>query len=190
MERFTIDPEWRARMSLEDYHRLIDMGFFDEDDHVEFLEGHIVAMSPQGPPHARIAALIGKVITRATRDPISVRMHSPLTLARSEPEPDVAVIDETRHGGPRHPTSALLVVEISGRDSLRKDRSVKAALYAEAGIEEYWIVDLEAEVVRVHRDVDAVAAEYRTQLVLGKEGVLRPTGLPEVELAVAALFVA
>jgi Uma2 family endonuclease len=179
-----------VRLSLEDYHRLIDLGFFDEDDRVEFLEGHIVARSPQGPLHSKIARLIAKTIQLAVGERLSVQTHSPLTLARSEPEPDVAVIDETRHRGPRHPTSALLVVEVSGRDSLRKDRSVKAALYAEAAVEEYWVVDLEAEVVRVHRDVDPVATEYRTQLVVGKEGLLRPVALPGVELAVARLFAA
>lgn len=188
VERAAIDPEWRVPLSLERYHQMIDLGIFGDDERMEFLEGSIVAMSPQSPAHARAAALIAKVVQLACGEAVTVRTHSPLTLARSEPEADVAVIDEGRHGGPRHPTSALLLVEVSGRDSLRKDRSVKTALYAEAGVDEYWVVDLEAEVVRVHRDVDPVAREYRTQLVLGKDATLRPVALSQVNLAVAQIF--
>jgi Uma2 family endonuclease len=188
VERIEIDPAWRVQLSLDAYHRLVDLGFFTEHDRVEFLEGHIVAMSPQSPPHARIAEIIATAIARATSEPIRVRTHSPLTLARSEPDPDIAVCHAARHAGPRHPTSALLVVEVSGRDSLRKDRSVKAALYAEAGVEEYWVVDLDAAVVRVHRDVDAAAREYRTQVVVGRDGVVSPLVAPAVTLAVEPLF--
>ena len=75
-----------------------------------------------------------------------VRVQGPLAAGDdSEPEPDVAVVA----GGARdfrdgHPTTALLVVEVSD-DSLRHDRTVKQRLYARCGVPEYWILALPVE---------------------------------------------
>jgi Uma2 family endonuclease len=82
-----------------------------------------------------------------------VRAQLPLALGEySEPEPDVAVVA----GGPRdyaeaHPTSALLVVEVS-ETTLGLDHDTKGSLYAAAGIPEYWIVDLVHRRLEIYRD--------------------------------------
>jgi Uma2 family endonuclease len=104
-----------------------------------------------------------------------VRAQLPLALSDyDEPFPDLAVVS----GSPRdylaqHPTSALLVVEVS-EASLKTDREVKGSLYASAGIPEYWILNLRERVLEVYREPAADAravygAAYRQQQHLSQQ---------------------
>ena len=126
-------------------------GIFDEDERVELLEGVIVAMTPQSAPHARRIQWLTRFLVRTLGDEYAVRPQLPLTLGeRNEPEPDLAVVRTDATSEDRHPQTAVLVIEVAG-DSLRRDRRVKAAVYARAGIPEYWVVNLEARAVRPSR---------------------------------------
>jgi|SRR5215831_17078329 len=126
MNSLPVDPAWQHRLSVDDYHRLIDSGFFGADDRVELLEGILVAMSPQGRMHARLISFLSKLFFSHASASQLVRVQLPLTLARSEPEPDLAVVDlDAEARSPRHPETAFLVVEIAGEESLRKDRQLK-----------------------------------------------------------------
>jgi Uma2 family endonuclease len=132
-----------------EYDRLVDLGSFD-DERIELLGGRLVTMSPQGTEHADVISRLATLLVKALADRAIVRSHSPLVVADdSEPEPDVAVV-QTGDYSCEHPSAALLVVEVSD-SSLRTDREVKGPLYAAAGIQEYWIVNLVDRVVEVHR---------------------------------------
>ena len=39
-------------ISVDEYHRMIDAGILDEDEKVQLIDGMLVAMTPQGRPHA------------------------------------------------------------------------------------------------------------------------------------------
>ena len=140
------------RWTVDEYYRLADHGFFI-DQRVELIAGRIIEMAPQKDPHA-VAILLGhQALSGAFGEGYVVRCRLPLHLSsNSEPEPDFAVLA----GGPRdflgkgHPRTALLVVEISDT-TLRYDRRKKAGLYAKAGIEDYWIVNLIDRQLEVHR---------------------------------------
>jgi len=96
----------------------------------------------------------------------------------SEPQPDLAII--TIEQGARrteHPGSALLVIEVSV-SSLRYDRNAKAAVYARAGIPEYWIVDVEGRAAEVRVDPDPAAAKWRSITRLGSGDVLEARAVP------------
>jgi Uma2 family endonuclease len=124
-----------------EYDRLVEIGVFGEDEHIELLGGALVAMSPQGDTHADCAGVLMTLLVRMFGDRASVRAHSPFAAGEySQPEPDVAVYPPRRYGR-GHPDHALLIVEVAD-SSLRKDRSVKVDICAEAGVAEYWIVDL------------------------------------------------
>jgi len=182
-----LDPDLAAepirRLRRVEYDKLVDLGVFD-DERIELLRGQLVTMSPQGVPHSHLTAWLGKRLTLALGEPFLVRQHSPFAATEdSEPEPDVLVIRvEDR---PRaHPSIALLLIEISD-SSLRKDRRVKAPIYAEAGVPEYWIVDIDGGSVEVFTDPhDGV---YRSSLRLIRGDVLRPTQLPGIEIPVSDL---
>jgi Uma2 family endonuclease len=177
------------RITVDEYHRMIEAGILGEDEHVQLLSGALVAMTPQGSAHAVVVQRLTTALARAVGDDLAVRPQLPLTLPDdSEPEPDVAVVraaDATLHGP--HPSRALLVVEVAG-DSLRLDRQTKAALYARAGIPEYWVVNLLESVVEVHREPDPQAGAYRSRTVVGAGEVLAPRSVPGLEIAVSLLF--
>jgi Uma2 family endonuclease len=144
-----VDPRRLLRLSLADYHRLIESGGLDEDARVELIDGLLVAMSPKTPAHERVLTwLLAWLFAHVDQRRYMVRAGSPLTLAGSEPEPDLSVV-ERGTPEPYHPATAAFVVEIS---SLRHDLGPEAALYATAGVTELWVVDLEGGRVLVHRD--------------------------------------
>ncbi len=138
------------RFSTDEYHRLIEAGGFDEDARVELIDGLLADMSPKTREHENAIAWLADWLTAAVdRGRHQVRVGSPLILEGSEPDPDLTVIP---HAAPRpyHPASAALVIEVSV-SSLRRDLSRKPSLYAAAGVDEYWVVDLEGRRAVIHR---------------------------------------
>jgi Uma2 family endonuclease len=182
-----LDPRQGYRLPVSRYHKMIDAGLFDEDDKIELVEGVLVEMSPQEPPHAAVIDYLTVLLARALApDLYRIRAQLPLTLARSEPEPDLAVTDRRRRWQ-RHPETALLVVEVAG-SSLRFDRDIKAPIYAEASVEEYWIVEVERQSVHVFTQPDVAARAYGSMQTMRPGDRLRPASLPGIEIAVSALF--
>jgi Uma2 family endonuclease len=148
-------------MSVAHYLGLVEAGVLGPGDRVELLEGVVVAMAPQNPPHAAGVARANLAVLEAIRGRAHVRPQLSLVLAHSVPEPDIAVVPGTADDyQTSHPRTALLVIEIAD-SSLKQDRLSKAAIYAAAGIPEYWIVNLVDEVVEVMREPDREAARYR-----------------------------
>jgi Uma2 family endonuclease len=117
-----------------------------------------------------------------------IRPQLPLTLADSEPEPDLAVVPTREEDAARrHPSSALLVIEISD-SSVRHDLKVKARIYAKAGIPEYWVVDVQQRRIVVLRDPETAAGAYRTELTVSGDSSVTPIAPPGPVVHVADLF--
>lgn len=139
-------------LTVDDLDRMVEAGIFAEDDRVELLEGILVEMSPEGPPHAAVIARLTRHFVLAVEGQgLGVRTQHPLRAeSRSQPEPDLAVTPDA-FSWRGHPTSAVLVIEVA-QTSLAVDRGRKAVIYARAGVLEYWIVDLAAMCVEVRRE--------------------------------------
>ena len=141
------------RWSRHEYGRLIDQGFFDEDDPIELLDGLLLVKEPQHSPHRTAVLLVSKALERAFGEGWFVQTQSPIILDdRSEPEPDVCVV----RGSPRdyaaaHPTRPALIVEVA-QSGLSLARGRKAAAYARAGITDYWILNLGDRVLEIYRE--------------------------------------
>lgn len=163
---------------------MIEARVFDEDERLELIEGVIIRMSPQSPQHTGVIRYLNKVIARALPEGLALNPQLPLSVSdTSEPEPDLAVVEIGDADRREHPKTARLVIEVA-RDSLRKDRGVKAGLYARTGIPEYWIVNVEERAIEVHRDPDPAASRYRTVLTFAPDQELRSVAVPEVRVAV------
>lgn len=192
MDVATLSPDIHERLrriSVGEFHRMIEAGILGEDEHVQLIAGTLVSMTPQGPSHALVIQILTRLVTGALGAEFAIRPQLPLTLLDdSEPEPDLAVTraDDAR-SRESHPRTALLVVEVAG-DSLRLDRKSKSALYARAGIPEYWIVNLENSTVEVHRDPDAAAGSYRTKAAVASGETLTAATVPGLTINVAQLF--
>ena len=147
----------------DEYERMIETGILGPGDRVELLEGEIVEMSPEKSRHATAVDLALECLRKAFGPGFTVRVQHPLSLGdRSEPQPDLAVVEGLpRDYADRHPGEAALVVEAADT-SLEHDRARKARVYAQAGIPEYWIINLVEQRLEVHRDPDADGYRSRT----------------------------
>jgi Uma2 family endonuclease len=148
-------------MTSAQYFTLIDHGGLEPDDRVELLEGVVVNVAPANPLHEAVTDMVARALMAAVGDRAAVRTEKSLHLGPfSTPHPDVAVVPGTLGDYlVARPRTALLVVEVAD-SSLVQDRITKAAIYAAAGIPDYWIVDLRHDVVRVSRVPDTTAARY------------------------------
>lgn len=181
------------RLSLDEYHWLIEQGFFQPEDRVELIEGILVDMSPLGPQHAdAVDALMEELVTKIKRR-ARVRIQQPITLPElsTEPEPDFVLATRTQAYRTKHPLPAdvLLIGEVSD-STLAYDRGKKLRLYAAAGIPEYWIVNLVNNVLEVYRDPmgSGSSADYKTKLTYQPNAKVAPAALPTCRIDLNIVF--
>lgn len=173
-------------MPLDRYHQLIESGALDENARVEMLGGLIVAMSPKTPAHERTIRWLNRwLFAHSDEDRYEVAVQNALTLADSEPEPDLALL-ERGAPEPYHPATAALVIEVCV-SSHRRDLREKPSLYAAAGVPDYWVVDVDGRRAVHHsdpgpggyatvREVDVLTAGALPQQNLPVADVLRDLG--------------
>ena len=183
------DPVVPARWPTERYLHLIDEGVLGPDDRVELLEGVIVAMAPSNVRHDGAVGLVSSALFRAVGDRAAVRVQLSLVAGtHSLPEPDVAVVPGTpRDYTNRHPTGALLVVEVADT-SLKQDRLTKGPIYAAAGIPEYWIVNLRDGCLEVRRQPEPAARRYASVAIARRGDTVDIGALGDVRVAVGDLL--
>lgn len=132
------------KLTVDQVLRMVEQGILAGDEPVELLEGVLVEMSPQGPRHASTISQLTDRLRAEYAPAAVVREEKPLIASEvSLPEPDVAVVRGThRDYVDRHPsgTDTLLTVEIAFTSQALDRR--KAAVYANAGVPVYWMLDL------------------------------------------------
>ena len=135
----------RRKFTIEEYHQLVDLGFFTENDRIELIRGEIIDMAPKRTPHSVCNSILFGELYKLLGDRANVRGQEPIVLpSNSEPEPDVVIAQKKADNYlSAHPTAEdiILVVEISD-STLKYDREIKLPLYAEANINYYWIINL------------------------------------------------
>jgi Uma2 family endonuclease len=172
---------------------MAETGLFD-GKHVELIEGDVIEMRPMGPPHRTAVVLTGDRLREVFGTGYFINVQSPFDAGEpSEPEPDIAVIPgNVRDYQEAHPTTAMLIVEVADT-SLLYDRTVKASLYAKAGISEYWIVNLVDHQVEVHRYPTPMPEQiygfgYSSITTLKAPDTIVPLATPHTAIAVAELL--
>lgn len=181
------------RWTKEEYHAMGRLGWF-EDQHVELLDGEVLEMPVPGNPHCVSTDNVAESLRRLfPRENYWVRMQMPLDLGLDlEPQPDVAVVAGPKSSFTAHPTTALLVVEVSD-STLNIDRGRKACLYARAGLADYWIVNLVDRQVEVYRqplaDATAPYGFKYAEVIIKKPGeTVSPLAAPQAAVSVADLL--
>lgn len=152
-KRYDVPPAAVRRFSVDEYHQLIEAGFFASDERFELLEGWIVQKVSRNPIHDAAVAVAQQAISAALPRGYHVRVQSAITLSDSEPEPDLVVVrGEPRDYVSHHPHASdiVLVVEVANV-TLEEDRRLKARIYARAAIEQYWIINLSERVIEVRK---------------------------------------
>ena len=175
------------KWTLDRYHAAIDAGLFDEQP-VELLQGDIVIMPPEGEAHACYSSDGADYLRRLLGERASIRETKPVTLPdNSEPIPDVAIVKPPLRRYLEHhpyPADIFWLIEYSNT-TLVKDLGKKKQIYAEAGIEEYWVSDLKNCQLKVFRDLSD--GKYQTELTR-VEGMVSPLSFSDVAIDVRRLF--
>ncbi len=140
----------RHRFTVEEYHRMVEIGLLSEDDRVELIDGEIVEMAAIGWRHANCVNDLNMLLVRFAQDRYVVSVQNPITISEhGEPQPDLVLLRNQPVGRLPGPEDVLLLIEVSDT-TLSYDRNVKLPRYARAGIPEVWIFDLEGCRVEVH----------------------------------------
>lgn len=177
------DPQPRL-WTVDEFHLMGEHGFF-EGRGAKLMNGVVIEEGPMNPPHAVAGEKTEDAIRAAFGAGWRVRVQKPLVLGQTtDPEPDVAVVRGAPALGP-HPTTANLVIEISDT-SLKFDTTEKLALYATAGIADYWVLDVNGRRLHVFRDPAGDA--YATHLTLGEAESVAPLAAPAATVRVADLL--
>lgn len=179
-----IAPQEIRPLKRAEYDRLVALGAF-ESDRLELIRGNLVTMAPNQPEHANPIDLLTAIFVRGVGDRARVRVQQPINASdESEPEPGVAVVPRGSYVQ-RHPDRAHLIVEVA-LTSLKKDRDVKAPLYAESGFDEYWIVNVAQRCIEIFREPSG--GVYTDVTEHGAGSVVSPSAFPDVSVRVSALF--
>lgn len=151
--RYGIPPRGVRRFSVDEYHRMIEEGYFQHDERFELLEGWIIAKMSRNPVHDAAVDIAEQILTQVLGDGWYVRGQKALTTSDSEPEPDIVIVRgkprdyAAQHPGPK---DVALVIEVAN-SSLVDDREFKGRVYARAGVQLFWIINLIDRVIEVHR---------------------------------------
>ena len=185
------EPKSR-RWTRDEYYQMGDQGLF-QDQRVQLIEGEIVVMSPQNNPHVVAIALTQEALRNIFDEGFWVRSQAPLSVSDiSEPEPDLSVVSGTPRDYTDHPTTALLIVEVS-HTTLTFDRNDKSSLYAKAGIADYWIVNLIDRQLEVYRNPNPDENQpygfgYSEKTILKADDSITSLAAPKMPIQVAELL--
>jgi Uma2 family endonuclease len=167
------------RFNLEQYYELGELGLLKQ--RTELLDGLITDMEPIGPWHANIGDILSRIFNEQAQGRFRVRVQYPIDLGEmSQPQPDLVLYRPGIWRG-RHPGAAdiSLVIEISD-SSLVFDLGEKLALYKNAEISEYWVVDLNAKQVHCF-----IAPRYKRRTLSDS---ICPEAWPDIRIDLRELF--
>lgn len=176
-----------AKWTIDEYHSMIEAGLLDSR-RVELLKGEIVEMSPQGEAHAYFSSEAEDYLRGLLANRAKIRSGKPITLPdHSEPEPDIAVVQKLGQEYLSHhpyPDNIFWLIEYSD-SSLDKDLNVKTKIYAEAGIQEYWVVNLKKKQLIIFKEPQDTEYASRSTLTTG---IVYPLAFSELAIEVGAII--
>jgi Uma2 family endonuclease len=179
-------PELRhRRFTVEEYENLVRSGTLTENDRCELIRGVIADKIGIGNLHMACVKRLNRFFHARAGVRYTVSIQDPIKLADSEPEPDCALVkfrDDYYRDAKPSASEVLLLIEVAD-SSLELDRGAKLALYAEAGIEDYWVVNVIDDCMEICRRPQRSGA-YGDRKVLQRGSDLSPLSLPDVHLLV------
>lgn len=179
----------RHRISVQEYHRMAEVGLLAPDARVELIEGEIIDMAPIGDPHRGTVMLLDELLHEAVGKRATILCQSSIRLGEySEPEPDLAVLrrrSDFYRGKTPICADTLLLIEVSDT-TWPYDRYKKVPFYARQGIPEVWIVDLAHDTL--HCFQDCAGERYAKESSTKTPGIATLPGIPEASVDLSALF--
>jgi Uma2 family endonuclease len=175
--------------TVEDYHRMADTGILDDSERVELLEGKIIRMSAKGTAHRSAVGRTYKLLEKRLGNQAWISIQDPIKLnERSEPEPDVAIVQiDSLDYADHHPTPSevYLIIEVAD-SSLKFDCETKGKAYAQAGITDYWVLDIVKRQLYVFRQPNE--EDYQSKVILAENGIISPLQFPDLQIGVLEIL--
>ncbi len=187
-ERELLKHQPRHRWTVAEYHRMGEVGLLNEDSRVELIDGEIIEMAPIGSFHGGNVNRFIRLFSKVVGDKAIVAAQNPVVLSGyAEPQPDLAILrwraDDYEQSNP-HPEDVLLLIEVSD-STLRYDRDVKIPLYANHGIPEVWLLDIQQKQLEIYRE--PINGVYQ-QRDCRRAGKIAPIQCPDAVIDLAELF--
>jgi Uma2 family endonuclease len=179
----------RRRFTVEEFYRLVEVGVLHEGDRIELIDGELIEMAAIGIRHADTVAALTDLAAVLVGGHVRINVQNPIHLGpRSQPQPDLSLVRLRRYSVTQPtPDDIFLVIEVAD-SSLSYDRDVKLPLYAEAGIPEVWIINLNGRIIERY---SAPRNGRYTQIAIAAPGdMLASLSLPAFVVPVAQVFAA
>lgn len=155
VEKIPNPPLMRKRFRTDEVYQMMKLGILPEESGWELIDGEIIQKMTIGSKHASVVRKLEKYLERNFGDFLIISGQNPIHIdEHNEPEPDIALlIPRDDFCAERHPEpqEVLLVIEVSD-STLEFDREIKKTIYAEAGIREFWLINLKQETVETYSD--------------------------------------
>jgi Uma2 family endonuclease len=175
--------------TVAEYHRMAEAGILEHGERVELLEGKIIWMSAKGTAHSSAVRRTYKLLERGLGSFACISSQDPITLNdKSEPEPDISVVKiDPLDYADHHPTPSevYLIIEVAD-SSLKFDCETKGKAYSEAGISDYWVLDVVERQLYVFRE--PTSQGYQSQVVLDADGVICPLEFPDLQINIQQML--
>jgi len=179
------------RFSIDEYHRMGEVGILSEDERVELIDGVIIEMNPIGSKHAATVNKLNRLFSnRLSTSEAIMAVQNPVVLDDgTEAQPDISVLepkDDAYASSHPRPGDVLLIVEVADT-SVEDDRAIKLPRYAAVGIPEVWLVNIPERIIEVYRMPTGVkeVARYKVRVEYYEGETLNPGTLPNVKIGVA-----
>ncbi|MEW6392589.1 MAG: Uma2 family endonuclease [Pseudomonadota bacterium] len=180
-----LETSQQHRFTLDDVLRMQEAGILDEGARVELIDGALVEMAPEGTPHTRVKMQLAMRFMASAGDAIRVIVDSTLRLAPTyAPDPDLYLYDATLPLSAVNGANVGLVIEVA-HSTLKNDLAVKAEIYAQHGVRDYWVVDVNTDTLIVHRGL--AGGVYRDVTHHAARETVTALVLPGVSLCLAEL---
>lgn len=181
----TIEKPFDLRLwTVKEYHQMAASGIFHPEERVELIAGQIIKMSAKGTAHSSSVGRIDKLLQNLLAQLAWIRKEDPIQLDdASEPEPDIAVVridplDYADH----HPTPSEVYLMIEVADSSFKyDREIKGKVYAQSGIADYWVLDVNDRKLHVFREPSSEG--YQSEVIFSEDASCSPLQFPTSAIA-------
>ena len=184
-----VEPTTIKYWTVQNYHQMSEMGILAPDERTELINGQIILMASKGTAHVTSLQLLANALRDQLGNTALVRTQDPIQLDEwSEPEPDLViargtVLDYTdRHPGPR---DLELVVEVAD-STLKQDCEIKDKLYAQAGISDYWVLDVKNRQLHIFRNPTPTG--YTSHLILNEPSQIAPQAFPSFAISLTAIL--
>ena len=176
--------------TVEEYHRMAEVGILQPEKPVELIAGQIIEkMSPQRSSHAAAITRTNRVLVNLLGEEILIRLQLPIQLNdHSEPEPDITLVrvdplDYAAH----HPTASdvYLIIEVADT-TLKTDLQIKAKDYAHSGIVDYWVLNITSRQLHVFRE--PTQQGYQSEVILSEDESISPLQFPDCVVAICEIL--